>query len=89
LPAGDPQAVLSKLYFDIASSVNPINFDGLRRFTSIERIVVGTDLPYVEMDYTLNPLDRAKLSTKDYARINTDNALDLFPHLKGRIRRPA
>ena len=89
LPGGDPQAVLSKLYFDIASSVNPINFDGLRRFTSIERIVIGTDLPYVEMDYTLGPLDRAKLSAKDYARINTDNALDLFPHLKGRIHRPA
>ncbi|HEY1503175.1 MAG TPA: amidohydrolase family protein [Stellaceae bacterium] len=89
LPGGDPHAVLSKLYFDVASSVNPINFDGLRHFTSIERIVVGTDLPYVEMDYTLGPLDHAKLSAHDYARINTDNALDLFPQLKGRIHRPA
>jgi len=89
LPGGDPHAVLSKLYFDVASSVNPINFDGLRHFTSIERIVVGTDLPYVEMDNTLGPLDRAKLSAKDYARINTDNALELFPQLKSRIRRPA
>ncbi len=89
LPGGDPHAVLSKLYFDVASSVNPINFDGLRHFTSIERIVVGTDLPYVEMDYTLGPLDHAKLSPHDYARINTDNALDLFPQLKGRIHRPA
>ncbi|HEY3916240.1 MAG TPA: amidohydrolase family protein [Stellaceae bacterium] len=89
LPNGDPQAVLSKLYFDIASSVNPINFGGLRRFTSIERIVVGTDLPYVQMDYTLGPLDRAKLSAHDYARINTQNALDLFPQLKGRVPLPA
>ena len=89
MPGGDPMAALGKLYFDVASSVNPINFDGLRRFTSIERIVVGTDLPYVEMDYTLGPLDRAKLSHHDYARINTDNALALFPQLKGRIHAPA
>lgn len=89
LPGGDPYAVLHKLYFDIASSVNPINFGGLRRFTSIERIVVGTDLPYVHMDYTLDPLDHAKLSAKDYERINTGNALDLFPQLKGRIPEPS
>lgn len=88
MPNGDPQAILAKLYFDVASSVNPINFDGLRRFTSIERIVVGTDLPYVEMDYTLGALDHAKLSKKDYARVNTENALDLFPQLKTRIRPP-
>ena len=88
LPNGDPMAVLGKLYFDIASSVNPINFDGLRRFTSIERIVVGTDLPYVPMDYTLGALDREKLSAQDYARINTANALDLFPQLKGRVSPP-
>lgn len=89
MPNGDPETILAKLYFDVASSVNPINFGGLRRFTSIERILVGTDLPYVEMDYTLGPLDKEKLSAKDYARINTDNALDLFPQLKGRIRAPA
>ena len=89
LPGGDPKAVLGKLYFDVASSVNPINFDGLRRFTSIDRIVVGTDLPYVQMDYTLGPLDRAGLTAEDYARINTENALDLFPQLRGRISAPA
>lgn len=89
MPNGDPQAVLAKLYFDVASSVNPINFGGLRRFTSIERIVVGTDLPYVPMDYTLEALDREKLSAHDYARINTANALDLFPQLKGRVKLPS
>ena len=41
------------------------------------------------MDYTLGPLDRAKLSAHDYARINIDNALELFPQIKGRIHRPA
>jgi predicted TIM-barrel fold metal-dependent hydrolase len=85
LPGGDPYAVLNKLYFDVASSVNPINFGGLRRFTSIDRIVVGTDLPYVHMDYTLDPLDRENLSAAEFERINTANALDLFPQLKGRI----
>ena len=37
------------------------------------------------MDYTLDPLDHEKLSAADYRRINTANALDLFPQLKGRI----
>jgi 6-methylsalicylate decarboxylase len=93
LPDGDPYAVLKKLYFDVASSVNPINLGGLMRFTSTERIVVGTDLPYVQMGYTLDALDREKLAARDYERINTTNALALFPQLKGRIqprtRRPA
>jgi hypothetical protein len=37
------------------------------------------------MDYTLDPLDHVQLSAKDYERINTGNALDLFPQLKGRL----
>ena len=47
--------------------------------------MVGTDLPYVHMDRTLDPFDHAHLSAKDYERINTGNALDLFPQLKGRL----
>jgi 6-methylsalicylate decarboxylase len=88
LPGGNPDAVVKNLYFDITATINPINFNGLRNLTSIERIVLGTDLPYVEMDYTLRPLDHEKLSAEDYARINTGNALDLFPKLKGRILPP-
>jgi len=89
MPNGEPEAIVAKLYFDVAGSVNPVNFDGLRHFTSINRIVVGTDLPYMPMDYVLAPLDRAKLNAHDYARINTENALDLFPNLKGRISLPS
>lgn len=86
LPQG-PEAELKKLYFDVATSVNPTTFGALRRWTSIDRIVLGTDHPYVEMDYTIVPLDHAGLAVKDYRRINTENALALFPRLRARIAR--
>jgi predicted TIM-barrel fold metal-dependent hydrolase len=84
LPDG-PEPEIAKLYFDCATSVNPVTFGALRRWTSIDRIVLGTDLPYVPMDETVNPLDHAGLSAKDLHRINTANAVALFPHLKKQL----
>jgi predicted TIM-barrel fold metal-dependent hydrolase len=81
LPNG-PEAELKKLYFDLATSTHPMTFGTLRRWTSVERIVLGTDHPYVEMDYTVDALDHAALSAKDRQLINTGNALKLFPHVK-------
>ena len=81
LPNG-PNAELKKLYFDIATSVNPTTFGALRSYTSIDRIVLGTDHPYVPMDYTVTALDRSGIGAKELRRINTGNALALFPHLK-------
>jgi 6-methylsalicylate decarboxylase len=84
LPNG-PDAEIAKLYFDVATSVNPVTFGALRRWTSIDRIVLGTDLPYVPMEETVTRLDRAGLSAKDLRRINTSNALALFPQLQKRL----
>jgi predicted TIM-barrel fold metal-dependent hydrolase len=84
LPNG-PEAELRKLYFDIATSVNPTTFGALRRWTTVERIVLGTDHPYVPMDYTVTALDRAGLSARDFERINAGNALALFPQMQPRL----
>ncbi len=75
------EALLHKLYFDVATSVNPVTFGALRRWTTIDRMVLGTDHPYVAMDYTVDPLDRTKLDAKDRQLINTGNAVALFPQL--------
>ncbi|HXQ50326.1 MAG TPA: amidohydrolase family protein [Stellaceae bacterium] len=84
LPHG-PDAELAKLYFDVATSVNPVTFGALRRWTTTDRIVLGTDHPYVAMDYTVDALDHTELSAKDRQRINTGNALALLPHLRERL----
>jgi predicted TIM-barrel fold metal-dependent hydrolase len=81
LPNG-PEAELKKLYFDLATSVNPVTFGALRRWTAIDRIVLGTDHPYVEMEYTVDALDRAALGARDRQLINTGNAVKLLPHIK-------
>jgi 6-methylsalicylate decarboxylase len=81
LPNG-PGPEIAKLYFDCATSVNPVTFGALRRFTAIDRIVLGTDHPYVPMDETVLPLDHSGLGAKDLHRINTANAVALFPHLE-------
>ena len=81
-----PDAELRKLYFDVATSVNPVTFGALRRWTTIDRIVLGTDHPYVGMDYTVDALDRTKLDAKDRQLINTGNAVALFPQLSRLVR---
>jgi predicted TIM-barrel fold metal-dependent hydrolase len=68
-----------------ATSVNPTTFGALRRWTTIDRIVLGTDHPYVAMDYTVAALDHAAMSARDRQRINTGNALALFPQLRQRL----
>jgi len=78
---GDPNSELRRLYFDVATSVNTPTFQALRAFTSVQQIVLGTDLPYLPMSETIPKLDGAKLSASDAKAINTGNAQRLFPRL--------
>jgi predicted TIM-barrel fold metal-dependent hydrolase len=43
----------------------------------------GSDYPYVQIPVTTGGLDKLNYSAQNVAAINRDNALALFPRLKG------
>jgi len=81
LPEG-PLAELKRLYFDTATSTNPENLGAILRLASTERIVFGTDYPYLPVQATLPGLMKYGFSPEDLEKIERTNALRLFPGLK-------
>lgn len=81
-------SLLRRLYFDTATSFSPATFEALRHFTSIDRILLGTDYPYVAVDETVAALDATALRPEEAYAINVGNALELFPHLRTWLSEP-
>jgi predicted TIM-barrel fold metal-dependent hydrolase len=79
LPDG-VQHELEKLYFEIATSVSPPTFSALLAFSPIQRILFGTDYPFVpDMAQTTAGLETAGLDPVELQAINHRNAARLFP----------
>ncbi|KAL2784782.1 amidohydrolase 2 [Aspergillus keveii] len=83
---------LKGYYFDTASSTSKIQLAALKEFAGVEKILVGTDYPYV-------PAVGAKLGIEaipangeftegDMARVNHGNALSIFPRIVAKLEKP-
>lgn len=81
LPDG-PLAELKRLYFDTATSTNPENLGAILRLAGTDRLVLGTDYPYLPIQATLPGLMKFGLSSEDLEKVERTNALTLFPKLK-------
>lgn len=80
LPGGILPA-LRKLNFDIVSVTNPPAMAAVRALTTAERLLFGTDCPYVQMAPTVSGLGEAGFSAAELAAIERGNALALMPSL--------
>lgn len=82
LPGGILPA-LRKLNFDIVSVTNPPAMAALRALTSPDRLLFGTDCPYVQMRATVDELGGLGFAAAELRGIERDNALALMPSLVG------
>lgn len=72
---------LSKLYYDVANSVNPSSMAALMNLVPTSQLLFGSDFPYVPCAVTANGLDRFAFSSSDLQDVNRGNATRLFPRL--------
>src|SRR3954465_1804931 len=75
------------LYFDVASSTNPVTLAGLLRLVPATQVMFGTDYPFLaSIPYTVDPLRRHGLGAADLEAIECGTALRLFPRFVGSMR---
>ncbi|KFY97176.1 hypothetical protein V498_02196 [Pseudogymnoascus sp. VKM F-4517 (FW-2822)] len=69
--------------FDTASSTSPIQLISMNLFGGVNKIVTGTDYPYVPLGQSSSGLQsiqaNGNYTTSQMARINSQNALNIFP----------
>jgi predicted TIM-barrel fold metal-dependent hydrolase len=80
LPLG-PLAEMKRLYFDTATSTNPENLGAILQLVGTDKIVFGSDYPFLPVEATLPGLLKFGFDPEDLERIERDNALRLFPEL--------
>jgi 6-methylsalicylate decarboxylase len=85
LPDG-PLAELKRLNFDTATSTDQENLGAILRLVSTDKIVFGSDFPFLPYEATLPGVTRFGFSAEDLTRIERDNALKLFPQVAARLR---
>ncbi len=74
-----------RMYFDIASSFadrSTINLEGMVALVGEERVVFGSDAPYISPAWGMGKIDSADLTPQQRQKIYYDNALRAFPRLK-------
>ena len=84
---GGVMPALKRLYYDTASSANPITFGALMKFVTPQNVVLGTDFPFIPeagMKATLDGLRKLGLADADLRAIEGENASGLFTRLVGR-----
>ena len=81
MPEG-PAADLKRLYFDTATSTGPENLGAMMRFSGPDKILFGTDFPFLPVQATLPGLLKMGFDEPTVQRIERDNALRLFPRLR-------
>jgi predicted TIM-barrel fold metal-dependent hydrolase len=81
MPEG-PAADLKRLYFDTATSTSPENLGGIMKLSGPEKILLGTDCPFLPVQATLPGLAQMGFDAQTLQRIERDNALRLFPRLR-------
>ncbi|KAL2859321.1 amidohydrolase 2 [Aspergillus pseudodeflectus] len=86
---------LKGYYFDTASSTSKVQLGALKEFAGVEKILVGTDYPYVPasgVKLGLEVLQRnGEFTDVDIVRLNHGNALSNFPRIMAKLNhhRPA
>lgn len=84
--SSDPIADLKRLYFDVAMTGNPYAMPSLRAFADPERVLVGTDLPFMPAwsseDNARQLLSGGGLDDDGVARLTRRNAEALFPRFR-------
>lgn len=81
LPRNFP-AELSRFYYDISSSADPITMAALRAYVPASHILLGTDSPFIgSMTPNIEQLLRLGLPKAELSAIERNNALALLPRL--------
>lgn len=78
---------LRKLNFDVVSVTNPPAMAALLKLTTPQRLLFGSDCPYVRIDDTVSELQQMGLDANDLAGIERGNALALMPSLSSQEHR--
>lgn len=74
---------LKKFYYDTAQGNHPGALAGLMKIAPVSQVLYGTDFPFIDGATVIAGLSKHGFSAADLMAINRDNALRLFPHLKG------
>lgn len=80
LPNG-PLAELKRLYFDTATSTGPENLGAIMKLAGGDKIVFGSDYPFLPVQATLPSLLKFGFNAVELDQIERGNALQLFPRL--------
>ena len=86
-PDGKPNAnlaALQKFYYDTAQAFNPYTLATFTRVVPTSHILFGTDYPFAQAGTVAKGLADYGFPPTDLRAIERDNALELFPRLKGR-----
>jgi 6-methylsalicylate decarboxylase len=81
----DVSGELSRAWFDTTSSTNPATFECLRGVLPFDRILFGTDFPFVPAGTTesaIRNLSQLNLTASERSHLSFGNALSLFPRLQ-------
>jgi 6-methylsalicylate decarboxylase len=68
---------LQTLYYDVVSASNPTSLSALRTMAPIERLLFGTDFPFVPPDVTIDQLQKLELTASEMQAIESGNALKI------------
>jgi predicted TIM-barrel fold metal-dependent hydrolase len=74
---------LKRLYCDTASASSPPQLAALLKFFPAANIMFGSDYPFVDPEHDIAELGDYPMTIPTRAAIDRDNALALFPRLRG------
>lgn len=73
--------VLRTLNFDVVSVTNEVAWAALLKLTTPQKLLFGSDVPYMLIDDTVRELSQMGLSASDIRAVERENALKLMPSL--------
>jgi predicted TIM-barrel fold metal-dependent hydrolase len=85
-PDGQPNAnmaIMRKFYYDTAQAFNEYTLATFTKVVPNSHILFGTDYPFAQAGTVAKGLADYKFAAADLRAIERDNALELFPRLKG------
>ncbi len=86
-PDGKPNAnlaALQKFYYDTAQAFNEYTLPTFTKVVPMSHMLFGTDYPFAQAATVAKGLADYHFTPADLRAIERDNALELFPRLKGR-----
>jgi predicted TIM-barrel fold metal-dependent hydrolase len=78
-----PLPLARKFYFDIAQGNTPGQLAGLMKLVDADQVLFGTDYPFRPAAESSNGLGNYAYTNLQLQKIHRDNALRLFPQLRG------